>query len=99
LFQLYEKAGLRLQPAANDVEAGLMALLERMRAGRFKVFLDCTAWWEEFRNYARDARGKIVKRDDHLLDATRYALMSGLPMARAMARQEMVRPVRDWRVV
>jgi phage terminase large subunit-like protein len=98
LFQLYEKAGLRLQPAANDVETGLMALLERMRSGRFKVFLDCAAWWEEFRNYARDMRGKIIKRDDHLLDATRYALMSGLPIARAAIRRSVVRPARDWRV-
>jgi phage terminase large subunit-like protein len=98
LFQLYEKAGLRLQPAANDVETGLMALLERMRSGRFKVFLDCVAWWEEFRNYARDMRGKIIKRDDHLLDATRYALMSGLPIARAAIRRSVVRPARDWRV-
>jgi phage terminase large subunit-like protein len=98
LFALYEAAGVRLAPAANEVEGGLMAMLERMRAGRLKVFGDLEAWWHEFRHYARDAGGRIIKRDDHLLDATRYALMSGLSLARAAAPVQVARPVRDWRV-
>jgi hypothetical protein len=33
----------------------------------------------EFRKYHRDDKGsgKIVKRDDHLMDATRYLIVSG----------------------
>ena len=99
LVALYEAAGLRLEAASNDVEAGLMAMLERMRSGRFRVFSDLLPWWHEFRHYARDAKGRVVKRDDHLLDATRYALMSGLSLARAQAPAAWVRRRADWRTV
>ena len=36
-------------------------------------------WFREFRKYHRDDKGsgKIVKRDDHLMDATRYLTVSG----------------------
>ena len=38
-----------------------------------------TNWFREFRKYHRDDKGsgKIVKRDDHLMDATRYLIVSG----------------------
>lgn len=82
LMEVYEKHGLRFDAADNAVEAGLMAWLERMRAGKFRVFEDLLPWWHEFRIYARDERGRVIKRDDHLMDATRYALVSGLVLAR-----------------
>ena len=31
--------------------------------------------------YRRDEKGKIVKQNDHVLDATRYLVMSGLKVA------------------
>lgn len=99
LVALYEAAGLRLESASNDVEAGLMAMLERMRSGRLRVFEDLAPWWHEFRQYARDGKGRIIKRDDHLLDATRYALMSGLELARCQAPPVAVRRRVDWRTV
>lgn len=58
----------------NSVEAGLMDMLERMQTGRFKVFKHLNDWFEEFRMYHRDD-GKIVKLDDDLMSATRYATM------------------------
>ncbi|NBV54897.1 MAG: hypothetical protein EBR79_04195, partial [Proteobacteria bacterium] len=87
LVELYAAAGLHLTMADNSVEAGIMLMLERLQSGRLKVFADLLPWWHEFRLYARDARGRVVKRDDHLLDATRYALVSGLPLARAAVAQ------------
>jgi hypothetical protein len=38
-----------------------------------------TNWIREFRKYHRDDKGsgKIVKHDDHLMDATRYLIISG----------------------
>jgi len=58
-----------------SVEAGLMIMLDRMRGGRFKVFNDVSNdWWEEFRLYHRKD-GRVVKENDDLLCATRYALM------------------------
>lgn len=58
----------------NSVEAGIMDLLDRMQTGRFKVFKHLNDWFEEFRMYHRKD-GKIVKLDDDLMSATRYANM------------------------
>lgn len=83
LLEVYAGLGLRFSPADNAMEAGLMTVLERFRTGKLKVFADLDDWWREFRLYARDGRGRIIKRDDHLLDATRYAVVSGLALASA----------------
>jgi len=99
LMTLYEASGVRISPAENAVEVGLMTALERMRSGRLRVFGDLEAWWAEFRTYRRDGRGKVMKRRDHLMDATRYALVSGLEVARPLVKTPWVRPVVDWRVV
>ena len=81
LAELYSKNGLKLLPeratfedGTNGVEAGLMAMLERMQTGRFKVFRTCSLWLEEFRMYHRKD-GKIVKERDDLISSTRYAIM------------------------
>ena len=58
----------------NGVEAGVLDLLDRMQSGRFKVFSHLNDWFEEFRMYHRKD-GKIVKLDDDLMSATRYANM------------------------
>lgn len=58
----------------NSVEAGVMEMLDRMQTGRFKVFEGLNDWFEEFRMYHRKD-GKIVKLDDDLISATRYAYM------------------------
>jgi hypothetical protein len=39
-------------------------------SGRQKVFSSCQRFLEEYRLYRRDAKGKIVKTRDHLMDAT-----------------------------
>lgn len=59
----------------NGVEAGLMDMLDRMQTGRFKVARHLRDWFDEFRMYHRED-GKIVKVNDDLLSATRYAVMS-----------------------
>lgn len=58
----------------NGVEAGLMEMLDRMQTGRLKVFKHLNDWFEEFRMYHRKD-GKVVKLDDDLMSATRYAIM------------------------
>lgn len=81
----YRDMGLELYMANNDVEAGVLTLLNRMTTGRFKVFSTCQRWLEEFRLYRRNETGKVHKDRrksmDDLLDATRYAVMSGLRYA------------------
>jgi len=63
------------------VESGLLTVWQRLSSGRLKVFSNCQKWLEEFRVYRRDDKGKIVKNNDHLMDATRYLIMSGLDRA------------------
>lgn len=58
----------------NGVEAALMEMLDRMQSGRWKVFSNLSDWFEEFRMYHRKD-GKIVKLDDDVLSASRYAYM------------------------
>ncbi|MCG7598399.1 hypothetical protein MHM84_01205 [Halomonas sp. McH1-25] len=75
LFNLYEDEGLLLNNANKAVEAGLMEVLERLSSGRLKVFSTLQHWLGEFRLYRRDEKGRIVKENDHLMDATRYLVM------------------------
>lgn len=77
LIELYAGLGLNLDFADNAVESGLLAVWERLSDGRLKIFSSLTNWRSEFRRYRRDEKGKIVKADDHLMDATRYLVMSG----------------------
>lgn len=57
------------------VEPGISEIFNAMSAGQFRVFSHLSAWFDEFRNYSRDTRGVIVKRRDHLQDATRICWM------------------------
>ncbi len=58
----------------NSVWAGITEIQQRSEQGRLRVFSTCNDWFEEFRNYHLED-GKVVKKDDDLLDATRYAIM------------------------
>lgn len=77
-IDLYRSFGLKLEPAENTVEAGLTAVWDRLVTGRLKVMEHLHNWRSEFRKYHRDEKGKIVKANDHLMDATRYLVMSGV---------------------
>ena len=81
LIDLYRQPelGLDLQFAENAVEAGLTATWNLLITGRLKVQAHLSAWFGEFRKYHRDEKGKIVKANDHLMDATRYLVVSGEP--------------------
>ena len=54
-----------------------------MSAGKLKVVRSLGNWLREFRLYQRDSDGRILKQDDHLMDATRYLVMSGRDRMRA----------------
>lgn len=82
LASLYEANGLAVLASratfedgkSNGVEAGLMEMLDMMQEGRFRVFSNLNDWFEEFRLYHRKD-GKVVKKADDLMAATRYAYM------------------------
>ena len=77
----YIDLGLKLVPAENPVEAGILGVYKRMTTGRLKVFKSMLPWLEEFRIYRRDEKGRIVKDNDHLMDCTRYLCRSVISVA------------------
>lgn len=76
LIELYQKQGLDLSLADNAVEAGIFNVWERMSTGRLKIFSTLQNTRNELRLYRRNEQGKIVKENDHLMDAGRYRSMS-----------------------
>lgn len=86
LMEIYGKLGLHLQPAVNAVEAGITEVWNRLITGRLKVQEHLHNWRSEFRKYHRDEKGKIVKANDHLMDDTRYLLVSGLDHLKAQPK-------------
>ena len=72
LLSDYRNLGLHLALADNGVESGLYSVWNRMSTGRLKVFKSMSPWLEEFRLYRRDEKGRVVKDNDHLMDAMRY---------------------------
>lgn len=77
----YQALGLNLHPADNSVESGIMACYQRLAAGRLKIFRTLRNTITELRIYRRDENGKIVKENDHLMDAMRYLIMTGMMLA------------------
>jgi phage terminase large subunit-like protein len=79
----YGEQGLNMLPEparflehGTSVEASISEILTRMQTGRFKVFDHLEPWLVECRNYHRDeVKMTIVKKNDDLMDATRYAVM------------------------
>ena len=89
LFVRYRQMGLDLTVANNAVETGIYDVWQRMSTGRLKVFKSMTNWVAEFRLYRRDDKGRVVKENDHLMDATRYLVVSGLNRAALSLKKRM----------
>lgn len=81
LYRIYNSLNLDLALAKNAVESGIYETWQRMSTGRLKVFNTLQNWLMEYRIYRRDDNGKIVKENDHLMDSTRYLVMSGIAIA------------------
>ena len=89
LMQSYLDLGLMLEKADNGVYTGIGEVWTRLSTGRLKVFRHMHNWLAEYRIYRRDEKGAIVKVNDHLMDATRYLLMSGV-------KRGAIRPPEQW---
>lgn len=74
LFTQYTELGLNLVPAKNAVESGIYRVQELFAEGRIRIFDTVLNLQDELRWYRRDENGKIVKRDDHAVDALRYLI-------------------------
>ena len=78
-IDVYRSVGLtNLQPANNEVVAGIQAVTDRVVTGRLKAFSTLQFLRHEWGLYHRDKKGKIVKKHDHLLDDLKYLCLGGL---------------------
>jgi phage terminase large subunit-like protein len=78
---LFEEEGVNMLPdhatfedGKSGLEAGVLEMNDRIMTGRLKVSSACEPLIEEMEMYHRQG-GKIVKLDDDLISAARYALM------------------------
>jgi len=99
LMDTYESLGLNLTKADNAVEAGILEVYQRLSSGKLKVFSTLQNWLKEYRIYRRDEKGKIVKQNDHIMDATRYLVMTGLSIASTKPMPIDLSRSTDWRTM
>lgn len=101
LYDIYRKLGLDIEWQKTAVEAGIQEVWMRLSTGRLKVFRHLQKFRNEFERYHRvksetvfGVQDKIVKKDDHCLDATRYLITSGMrrmkcgPVSKQQERQD-----------
>lgn len=60
--------------AANNKEVGLSRIKDIMLAGKWHMSDRCQKFYWELTNYRKDSKGKIPKKNDHLIDDARYIL-------------------------
>lgn len=63
------------EDGSNGLEAGVMLMLQMLQGRRLRVFSHLEKWFDEYRLYHRKD-GVIVKLNDDIMSATRYAIMS-----------------------
>ena len=78
----YEEEGLNLSMANNkEKDSQIFEVYERLSTSRLKVFSTLKNFFYEYRMYRRDDKGKIVKKNDHLMDAMQYMMQHGHEIA------------------
>lgn len=86
----FQKAGLPVVPAQNDVETGIFEVKRRLEKGLLTVARNCQnlLWERERYRLAPTTDGKfaVVKRNDHAMDCLRYVAMSR-PLIHPQTRQ------------
>lgn len=79
MYQLYEGEGLKLVKAdKRSVEAGIFKVCQLFESGQLKIFSTLKNTISEYRTYRRDMNGKVLKKNDHAMDAMRYLIFTGL---------------------
>jgi phage terminase large subunit-like protein len=76
----YQRAGITTIWGQNEVEAGVFEMKRRLQASPPRLYVNsrCESWRYEQTRYRVDTKKegyKVVKEDDHLMDATRYVAM------------------------
>jgi len=68
------KVGEKEGDGGNSVEAGVLEMQDRFLTGRLKIAKHLEAFWFEYRLFHRE-KGLIVKKNDDVMSAVRYAMM------------------------
>lgn len=84
IYELLQSEGLKLSFPDKSVSAGIYKVWEYLTNGKIKVFKSCKNFQDEYRIYRRDEKGNIIKEKDHLMDAFRYLIMSGIDLAKSL---------------
>jgi len=67
----------RLNGAINAVDYGIERIQGLMKTGRYRLAKGrCNGTKDELSVFARDDKGRVIKENDHLMDADRYALVT-----------------------
>jgi hypothetical protein len=67
---MYTDLGLDIEKADNAREAGLYAVWELLSQGMLLIFKSCVNTLAEYPMYRRDDKGQVIKKNDHLMDAS-----------------------------
>lgn len=76
------KKGIHVTHAENDVLNGIITMTDMMKKGLVKILKNCTNLIREIERYSWDPKesdkgyDEPIKKDDHAVDALRYALFS-----------------------
>jgi hypothetical protein len=81
LLDVYRDLGLNVTKADNAVVPGLIKCWDMLSTQQLRVFNTLRNWRNEIRLYKRDEKGEIIKKNDHLMDAMRYNVVSGRNVA------------------
>lgn len=73
LFNTYRGLGVKVFAADNSREFALFEMQQAFATGQLKVFKSLKQFIAEYVTYRRAENGKVIKENDHLLDAARYA--------------------------
>lgn len=82
LLDVYRELGLTIEKADNAVVPGLLRCWDMLSTQQLRVFSTLRNWRNEIRLYKRNEKGEIIKKNDHLMDAMRYNVMSGRSIAK-----------------
>lgn len=91
-LKAYERFGLNLTLASpcgpGSVEIGINEVYSRLSTGRLKIASSLVNWFYEYRIYRRDDKGRIVATNNHLMDTTRYIVLSGASVMSVQREEE-----------
>lgn len=96
-IKLYQDMGLDIELPNKAISAGIQQVWTRLTTGRLKVFASCGFWFDEYLTYSRNSKGVIFEQDDHLMDCTRYGIVSGLDRAKLKPKDREVEYDSDYR--